>query len=248
MSIHLAALLSLVVAATCGRNPPGGKPLTAESDDWPCFRGPGRTGVSAAKGLPLDWSDTKNILWKNGLARGRHFQPDYLCRPHLPDVLLSGDSRSTPLLVSQGDSHELVFHLKSVHQGGKNQGIIGAVDPRNGRRLWECQALDNYLNPSPIAHEGVIYATGSHPNASVAIRAGGRGAITGTHKTWEIKHGSEVCTPVFYEGHCIGRTKRAALPTAATPRPATWCTSNGCNRARTESMLRASLATASSTT
>jgi outer membrane protein assembly factor BamB len=41
----------------------------------------------------------------------------------------------------------------------------------------------------------------SYPGWAVAIRAGGRGDVTATHKIWEIKKGSTVCTPVFYEGH-----------------------------------------------
>ena len=32
--------------------------------DWPQFRGPSGQGVSPEKGLPLDWSATKNVKWK----------------------------------------------------------------------------------------------------------------------------------------------------------------------------------------
>lgn len=35
-----------------------------KSDDWPRFRGTGGAGVSAAKGLPLTWSQTENVAWK----------------------------------------------------------------------------------------------------------------------------------------------------------------------------------------
>lgn len=35
--------------------------------DWPQFRGPGALGRSDAKGLPLTWSDEKNIVWKTTL-------------------------------------------------------------------------------------------------------------------------------------------------------------------------------------
>ena len=33
--------------------------------DWTQFRGPGGQGHSAAKNLPLTWSDTKNVAWKS---------------------------------------------------------------------------------------------------------------------------------------------------------------------------------------
>src|SRR5688572_26071983 len=37
----------------------------AEPDyTWPQFRGPGGQGVSVEKGLPEEWSATRNVLWK----------------------------------------------------------------------------------------------------------------------------------------------------------------------------------------
>ncbi len=35
--------------------------------DWAQFRGPGGSGVSDAKGTPLNWSDTTGIVWKTDL-------------------------------------------------------------------------------------------------------------------------------------------------------------------------------------
>jgi outer membrane protein assembly factor BamB len=40
-------------------------PLAAE--DWPQFRGPSGQGVSIDTGIPLEWSETKNIRWKTPL-------------------------------------------------------------------------------------------------------------------------------------------------------------------------------------
>jgi len=34
------------------------------AEDWPQFRGPGGQGHSTQKGLPVSWSETKNIVWK----------------------------------------------------------------------------------------------------------------------------------------------------------------------------------------
>ncbi len=36
----------------------------AHADDWPRFRGPNGTGVSADKDVPVKWTATENILWK----------------------------------------------------------------------------------------------------------------------------------------------------------------------------------------
>src|SRR5881296_729436 len=34
------------------------------SQDWPEFRGPTGQGLSDEQGLPLQWSETKNVRWK----------------------------------------------------------------------------------------------------------------------------------------------------------------------------------------
>jgi outer membrane protein assembly factor BamB len=39
----------------------------ASGDDWPCFRGPTRMGVSDASGLPLEWDASTNVVWKTPL-------------------------------------------------------------------------------------------------------------------------------------------------------------------------------------
>src|SRR5262247_2506807 len=38
--------------------------LLLPDSDWPQFRGPTGQGVSEEKGLPLEWSETKNVRWK----------------------------------------------------------------------------------------------------------------------------------------------------------------------------------------
>jgi outer membrane protein assembly factor BamB len=44
-------------------------PLVAQESglEWPQFRGPGGFGVSADKGVPVEWSATKNLVWKTDL-------------------------------------------------------------------------------------------------------------------------------------------------------------------------------------
>jgi outer membrane protein assembly factor BamB len=38
--------------------------LTAIAPDWPAFRGPGGQGHSNETGLPAEWSEATNLLWK----------------------------------------------------------------------------------------------------------------------------------------------------------------------------------------
>ena len=39
----------------------------AGADDWPQFRGPRGSGLSPAKGLPRQWSETRNVAWKTAV-------------------------------------------------------------------------------------------------------------------------------------------------------------------------------------
>ncbi len=38
--------------------------VIAYAGDWPQFRGPDGQGHSSERGLPIEWSETKNIVWK----------------------------------------------------------------------------------------------------------------------------------------------------------------------------------------
>jgi outer membrane protein assembly factor BamB len=38
------------------------------AQDWPQFRGPGGQGESSERGLPIEWSETKNVTWKVPVA------------------------------------------------------------------------------------------------------------------------------------------------------------------------------------
>ncbi|MHC4146663.1 MAG: hypothetical protein ACYSUD_18045, partial [Planctomycetota bacterium] len=53
----ILVLCWLTVFSTAG-------PQTSVAENWPGFRGPGRQGVSNEKGLPTQWSETSNIVWK----------------------------------------------------------------------------------------------------------------------------------------------------------------------------------------
>jgi outer membrane protein assembly factor BamB len=102
-------------------------------------------------------------------------------------------SWSTPALVETPEgATELVVSVKDR--------ILG-LDPANGDRLWECKGISDYVCPTVVAHEGVAYVVGGRKNTTIAVRAGGRGDVTETHRLWEIGRGSNVSSPVFHEGY-----------------------------------------------
>ena len=46
-----------------------------------------------------------------------------------------------------------------------------------------------------------MYAIGGRGRKGLAVKAGGRGDVTETHRLWQMDRGSNVSSPVLHEGH-----------------------------------------------
>ena len=102
-------------------------------------------------------------------------------------------SWNTPHLVKTSNGqHELAVTVK--------KWILG-FDPKTGNELWRCEAIEDYICPSIVSHKGVLYAMGGRSSKTIAIRSGGRGDVTDTHKLWQADAGANVCSPVVHDGH-----------------------------------------------
>src|SRR4051812_14104176 len=42
--------------------------VAARGEDWPQFRGPAGQGHSSERGLPVEWSESRNVIWKTPVA------------------------------------------------------------------------------------------------------------------------------------------------------------------------------------
>ena len=77
--------------------------------------------------------------------------------------------------------------------------VLG-IDPATGDELWTCEGIDDYTCPTVITHDDVAFITAARKPATIAVRGGGRGDVTKTHKLWETGKGSLVPTPVYHDG------------------------------------------------
>ena len=80
----------------------------AGAADWPRFRGPNGTGFSSDHGVPVEFGEKKNLLWK---------------------VAVPGSGNSSPIV-----SKQRIF-LQSASADG-NQRTIYCFDLANGNTLW----------------------------------------------------------------------------------------------------------------
>jgi outer membrane protein assembly factor BamB len=77
---------------------------------------------------------------------------------------------------------------------------INAFDPQTGEKLWTCKGVDDYVVPSVVGHDGIAYCLGGRKNRAIAVRCGGRGDVTATHKLWEVDIGANVTSPIHHDG------------------------------------------------
>ena len=102
-------------------------------------------------------------------------------------------SWNTPHLVAvKPDQWELVVSVEDK---------VLAFDPATGEALWECDGIQDYVCPSIVSHDGIVYVLGGRQSRALAIRAGGRGDVTSTHLLWEAKVGANVSSPVVFGDH-----------------------------------------------
>ncbi|MFO1065448.1 MAG: PQQ-binding-like beta-propeller repeat protein [Pirellulales bacterium] len=81
-------------------------------------------------------------------------------------------------------------------------GEVWGLNPKTGKLVWFVETkLTGNLSPSVIVDGDRIYAFGGYRSAgSVAIKAGGKGDVTGSHALWTSSGTSYVSTPVLVDG------------------------------------------------
>jgi outer membrane protein assembly factor BamB len=104
----------------------------------------------------------------------------------------SPDAYTTPLAVRVGRGTEIVV------SGGD---VVTGHDPATGKELWRLQGLNPTNDPyyrivaSPVADEDVVFVS-SRVRPLIAVRAGGRGDVTTSHRLWAFDQGPDVPSPV----------------------------------------------------
>ena len=122
-------------------------------DVWPDYRGPSHDGHSDAKGLPLQWNDSKNIVWKTPIH---------------------GQGWSSPV-VADGE----VWMTTATPEGKKLSGLC--VSAKTGKVSWD-KALflvaepqfkhrfNSYASPSPLIDGDNVYLSWGSPGTACVER------------------------------------------------------------------------------
>jgi outer membrane protein assembly factor BamB len=104
-------------------------------------------------------------------------------------------SWSTPIVVKVGDRDELL-------QGMPRR--LKAFDPKTGKELWYCDGLGPLVYTSPVCSaDGIVVAMAGFHGPAMAVRAGGKGDVTATHRLWRQakKNPQRIGSPVIVGRH-----------------------------------------------
>jgi outer membrane protein assembly factor BamB len=102
-------------------------------------------------------------------------------------------SWSTPIIIQANGKDELVLSLAEW---------LKAFDPKTGKELWRCGGLNPLLYTSPIYGEGVVVAMGGFSGTTIAVKPGGKGNVTETHRLWQtVRTRDRIGSGVIYDGH-----------------------------------------------
>jgi outer membrane protein assembly factor BamB len=84
-------------------------------------------------------------------------------------------SWTTPIIVPAGDHDELILCVPEKVRG---------LDPRTGNERWSCAGLSKLVYTSPVHADGIVVAMSGYHGPALAVRTGGQGDVTATHRLW----------------------------------------------------------------
>ena len=151
--------------------------VPASAENWPHWRGPASTGVSAEKALPERWSDTENIAWK-APVRGLGISSPIVWGDQVFVTSQIGRSArragNHPTLVqgsNPADAGERALGggATAAASAGKVVFLVTALSRIDGRKLWEYELpaegqlaevhdKHNLASSSPVTDGRRVYA------------------------------------------------------------------------------------------
>ncbi len=166
-------LLAFLLGCQAAIFAPAFAQASAGREDWPQFRGPGGQGQSSEVGLPIQWSESKNVAWKVPVP-GRGWSSPVVARGRVWLTTATPVRRETSLRL-------MAFELETGKQ---------ALDVEIFRlRSSELQnAKNSHASPTPIVDGERVYV---HFGAegTAAVSAAGE-ILWKTRLAYQTQHGN----------------------------------------------------------
>ena len=166
----MKALLVLLLIA--------GASVLAQAEDWPQFRGPTGQGHATERGLPLEWSETKNIIWKTPVPGLGWSSPTVANgRVWVTTVVESKERRGRVSASLRALAFDVATGRELVNVEVFRLDDAGYVNPKNSR-----------ASPTPIVESDRVFV---HFGAEGTAALSTSGEILWTtHLRYESQHGN----------------------------------------------------------
>jgi|TARA_B110000037_G_scaffold219743_1_gene285566 outer membrane protein assembly factor BamB len=220
-SILILALSS--ISAFASLDAPGAGSFPLSETDWPWWRGPDRNGHAGEQPAPLEWDETKNIIWKAPIPGRGHGSPSVVSDSIF--IATADEQAQTQSVICLDRSTGKRKWMTQVHESGwegrihkrntqasttvacdgervfvtfmYDQAIWLTALSLDGSILWQTQASDFVshwgYSTSPVLYDDLIIVASDHK---------GGGNLSG----FDRKTGAK-----------IWNTERPAIPNYASP-------------------------------
>lgn len=178
-------------------------------EGWPEWRGVSGQGVSSAKELPAEWSETKGIKWKAALP-GRGWstpvvEGDQIWVTTAIENAASAEQAEKRLKENTGDQPVTVLEsvcLRAICVSLESGEVLQDVELLNVKEPQWVHQLNSYASPSPIMKEGRLYAHfGSFGSACLDTRSG---SVLWRNEELHVRHeNGPGSTPVLWKDRLI---------------------------------------------
>ena len=192
-------LVTLIVAATA----------VTTADEWPQFRGPGGQGHSSETGLPLEWNESRNVVWSTPVAGVGWSSPVVAGgRIWLTASVETGNPARGPVTASM---RVMAYDVTT----GKE---VVNVEVASNRRAGHVNPKNNRASPSPVLEADRVYV---HFGAegTAALTTDGR-ILWKTQYPYESQHGAGG-SPIIYRDllifSCDGDVEAFVVALTRTP-------------------------------
>ena len=155
-----------------------GASVLASAEDWPQFRGPTGQGHATERGLPLEWSETKNIIWKTPVPGLGWSSPTVANgRVWVTTVVESKERRGRVSASLRALAFDVATGRELVNVEVFRLDDAGYVNPKNSR-----------ASPTPIVESDRVFV---HFGAEGTAALSTSGEILWTtHLRYESQHGN----------------------------------------------------------
>ena len=124
-------------------------PAMRGAENWPQFRGPDGNGHSDARGLPLHWSETRNVVWKTPI-HDRGWSSPLIYGKQIWLTSASKDSRELFVLCIDRDTGKIIRDWK----------LFDVAQPQF------VHPFNTAASPTPVIEEGRVYITFGSPGTA----------------------------------------------------------------------------------